>query len=346
MTTTVTTPIRGAAVVLAAVVLLTGCDAIDRVRTAGGGEETTASAGGLSLALQIPGILRAGEEGTVRLSVTNRGDSVPRGVRVDLIVPGWLELAPPRPGDREVTLAASEAEGTRFSYRMDEPALEPGETQILEQRVRVPAQTSAAAARGSAGRLVRARLVNAQGQTLTEVQGEVSLDSALLAAAQTAAETEAAASPRDQLGQIRLGMTTAEVHQAAGQVRDTTWSQEGMTERGLIVTVPGGEAVARLVDDSVARIEVGSGGPSTREGLGVGSTMQQLRDSYGRACAAAGEGIVAVWFPAAPGISFAVDAPFAQVQQFQRSPEQIPGTARVTRWWLRRGTDDCPVAGG
>jgi hypothetical protein len=324
--------------------LLGGCDAIDRVRTGGGEQEARAAAAGLSLALQIPGMLRAGQEGTVRLSVTNRGDSIPTGLRVDLIVPGWLELAPPRPGEREVILAAAEGEGTRFSYRMDEPPLEPGETQILEQRVRVPPESAAGAARGASGRLVRARLVNAQGQVLTEVQGEVALDSAFLGAAQTAAE--ASADPRDQLGPLRLGMTTAELRQAASGARDTSWSQEGMTERGLLVPVSGGDALAVLVGDSVARIVVAQPGPATREGLGVGSTMQELRDAYGRACAAPGEGIIAVWFPAAPGISYAVDVPFSSATEFQRNPAQIPGSARVTRWWLRRGTDDCPVAGG
>lgn len=340
------------------VVLLAACDAVDRMRGRAD-QQATAAAGGLALALQIPGMLRAGEEGTVRLSLTNRGDSIPDNLRLDLIIPDWMELAPPRPGDREVTMAASD-DGTRFSYRMDEPPLEPGATQILEQRVRVPSASAASAGRGPESRLIRARLVNAQGQTLTEVQAEVSLDSAFLAASRTAAEAEAAAedsaaaesgeaaagATREQLGPVRLGMSVGELRQAASGARDTTWSQEGMTERGVVVPVEGGEALALISGDSVLRIHVDGPGPRTREGTGVGTTMQELRGHYGRACAAAGEGMVVVWFPAAPGISYALDVPFSSVQQVRQDPTRIPDTARVTRWWLRRGTDDCPATGG
>lgn len=322
------------------------CEVVDQVRNRANAEsgETSATAGGLTLALQIPGMLRAGSEGTIRLSLTNRGDSVPRGVRLDLIVPGWMELAPPRPGDREVTMAAEEGEGTRFSYRLDEPPIEPDETQLLEQRVRVPLESPPAAAASVARRLIRARLVNAQGQTLTEVQSELTLDSAFIGASRAAAEISA--EPRDQLGPARLGMSAAELRRAVSGARDTTWSQEGMTERGVVLPIQGGQALAMLSGDSVIRIQVNDRGPRTQEGLGVGSSMEELRGAYGRACAGAGEGIVAVWFPAAPGISFALDAPFASVQQFQQDPSRIPGTARVTRWWLRRGTDDCPASGG
>jgi hypothetical protein len=322
-----------------------GCEVVDKVRerARGGGGEETASGGGMMLGLQVPGTLSAGQEGSVRLSLTNRGDSVPRNLRLDLLVPGWMELAPPRPGDREVTMAPSDGEGTRFSYRLDEPPLGPGETQIIEQRVRVPRDIPGAAGGRPWGRLIRARLVNARGQALAEVQSEVALDSVMLRSPVFAARDTVEEAPRDQLGPARLGMTAAQLKQAAAGARDTSWSQEGTTERGVVVPVPGGgRALAVLAGDSVMRIEVRDSVARTREGLGVGSTLEQLRAAYGRACAGIGEGLVAVWFPAAPGISYALDVPFVgNVTELATNPERLPGTARVTRWWLRRGTDSC-----
>lgn len=321
------------------------CEAVDRVRGRDDADSTlaaTATAGNLMLALQLPGMLRAGEEGTIRLSLTNRGDSTPEGLRLDLIVPGWMELSPPQPGDREVIMAADSGEGTRFSYTMNEPPLGPGETQLIEQRIRVPLRSPAGT--GAPGRLIRARLVTAEGQTLTEVQSEVTLDSAF--AAESGAAAQQVTESRDRLGPARLGMSAVELRQAVPRARDTTWSQEGMTERGLVLPLGGGRALAVLNGDSVVRMEVRDGGLETREGLGVGSTFEELRSAYGRPCAGAGEGTVVVWFPAASGISFALDVPLSTVQQVQQNPEAIPGTARVTSWWLRSGTSDCPVAGG
>lgn len=323
------------------------CEVVDRVRDRGGSEEppeASATAGGLTLGLQIPGMLSPGQEGTVRLSLTNRGDSVPGQLRLDLIVPGWLELAPPRPGEREVTMAAERGGETRFSYRMDDPPLRPGETQIVEQRLRIP-QDSPGPAAGLGSRVIRARLMGAGDESLTEVQTEIALDSTFLARA--GAADVGAAVRRDRLGPASLGMSGAELRGAAAGARDTTWSQEGMTERGLMLQAGGGgEALAVLSGDSVVRIEVRDSVVRTREGLGVGSTLEELRATYGRTCGAVGEGIVVVWFPAAAGISFALDSPMSAFLQVDRQPERLPGSARVTRWWLRQGTDDCPVAGG
>ena len=336
------------ACVLLLITATSACEVVDRVRNRGDAAEIdgpSVTAAGLTLGLQIPGMLQRGQEGTIRLSLTNRGDTIPRNVRLDLIVPAWMEMAPPRPGEREVTMAAAAEEGTRFSYRMDEPPLQPGETQLVEQRIRVPLQAPITQRGRPWSRLIRARLVNAEGQSLAEVQSEVALDSTVLRDAQMAAE--ATPESRDQLGPARLGMTTTELRQAVSGARDTTWSQEGMTERGMVLPISdGGRALAVLSGDSVLRIEVRDSVTRTREGLGVGSTLEELRAAYGRPCAGVGEGIIVVWFPAATGISFALDTPMSAATEVAREPDRIPGTARVTRWWLRRSTEQCPVSGG
>ncbi|HEX6910627.1 MAG TPA: hypothetical protein VF142_09530, partial [Longimicrobium sp.] len=92
--------IRSAAVVLP-LLAFAGCDAVNRVR--GGADRAeapvSASAGPLTLGLSTPGALTPGQEGVIRLSLANRGDTVARPVRVELQVPEWMEPMPPREGD-------------------------------------------------------------------------------------------------------------------------------------------------------------------------------------------------------------------------------------------------------
>lgn len=335
-------PFRFAAVL--PLLALAGCDAINRVRAGEDRAEApvSANAGSLTLALHTPGALSPGQEGVIRLSLANRGDTVAHPFRVELQVPEWMEPLPPREGDPEVTMAAGDAGHTRFSYRLDD-TLRAGQTRTLNQRIRVDPATRDGAITWS--RAVRARLVGGSGEVLAEIQSEVEVqrgaatDSAPPAAPPSAAAGEA----RDRLGPVRLGMTAAALRQAAPGAKDTAWSQEGSQERGVLVPLEGeGRALAVLAGDSVMRVEVRDPQTRTREGIGVGSRYSELRAAYGPACAGIGEGIVVVWFPAAPGASFALDAAVPANPGAARAlAEGIPATSRVTRWWLRRGVDRC-----
>ncbi|HUG39474.1 MAG TPA: GlsB/YeaQ/YmgE family stress response membrane protein [Longimicrobiales bacterium] len=333
---------------LAAATALPGapaCDVVDRVRDRIGTGDTLsvqASGSGLMLGLHAPGMLRAGEEGVLRLSVSNRTDTTVADIGLELIVPGWAQPMPPRVGDREVAMAALTDGGTRFSYRMEETPIEPGQTQSVEQRIRVPAVGTGGEPNVRWTRVVRARLLNADGDPLAEVEGEIALDPAV--SPDSARQPMEDASPRDRIGPVRLGMTVAALRQAVPSARDTTWSQEGMPERGAWVPLAnGGRTLAVLSGDSVLRLEVREPAFRTQEGLGVGSSLEELRSAYGAACAGVGEGTVVVWFASAPGISFALDTPIPEnVARLRANPDGLPGTARVTRWWLRRGIDTCP----
>lgn len=326
---------------LTVVPALPACDMVDRARDRFGTTDTLsveASGSGLMLGLQAPPTLAAGEEGLLRLAVTNRSDTTMSHLRLELIVPGWAVPTPPRHGDREVTMAAQADGGTRFSYSMEETPIAPGQTEAVEQRIRVPADVALDSSEPWT-RNVRGRLLRGDGEALAEVEGEIVLEGA---SSDTTAP--AGANGRDRIGPIRLGMSTAALRQAVSSARDTTWTEEATRRRGLWVPLGSeGRALAVLSGDSVARIEVRDPVFRTRERLGVGSRLEELRSAYGSACAEADEGVVVVRFADAPGITFALDAPVpANAGRLRDSPDELPGTARVTRWWLSRGPEGCP----
>lgn len=337
---------RGIPALLGLVVLSTvsACDMIDRARERFGTTDTLAVAGagtGLMLGLQAPGMLHPGGEAVLRLAVANRTDTTVTQIRLELIVPGWAVPMPPRPGEREVSMVALPDGTTRFAYRMDDTPLEPGQTQVIEQRIRVPGPDAADTANAPAvprSRVVRGLLLDADGQALAEVQGEIGVDGAT--ADTTAAQV---VDPPDRVGPVRLGMSASAVRQVAS-ARDTTWSQEGTPRQGVWVTLDeGGRLLAALSGDSVTRLEVRDATVRTDEGLGVGSRLEELRSTYGDGCADVDDDVVVVWFARAPGVRFALDTATPQdVAQLRANPDRLPGAARVTRWWLRRGAESCP----
>ncbi|CAN5758432.1 hypothetical protein BH23GEM6_BH23GEM6_24770 [soil metagenome] len=331
---------------LALVVSLVACDAVDRAREGSPQPDSVgvvAIGSGLMLGLQVPSALDAGSEGVVRLTVTNQSDTVASHIRLELLVPGWVEPMPPRPGDREVSMAAMEDGGTRFAYRMESTPLEPNQTHIVEQRIRVPAYGAQTEDAVPWTRLLRARLFGPGSEPLAEVESEIALQGAALPETGSPAVLSGPGNQRMQLGSARLGMTAAALRQAIPAARDTAWTQEGVARRVVMVPLAEGRVFAVLSGDTVARLEVLDPGLKTREQMGVGSQLEELRAAYGPACADIADGTVIVWFANAPGVSFALDSPVpGNAAQLRQAPERIPASSRVTRWWLRGGADRCP----
>lgn len=335
---------RGYSVLVATVAMLltvSGCDTVDRARSRFGTTDTVSvpgSGSGVRLGLQAPGMLRMGEEGVLRLSVTNSTDTTATDISLELIVPAWAEPMPPQPGDREVSMVALAEGGTRFSYAMQEAPLEPGQTQSIDQRIRVPVGGVMSGPNAPYSGVVRARLLRANGEALAEVEGHIGLGPAV-----SAEMTSGTVDRRDQIGPVRLGMSAATLREAAAAARDTSWNRDGTTQRGAWVPLgSSGRTLAVLSGDTVVRLEVSDPAVRTRERLGVGSRLDELRASYGTACADVADGAVIVWFASAPGITFALDTPVpSSVAQLRTRPDALPATATVTRWWLHRGADSC-----
>ena len=328
---------------------LMGCDAVERVRTRFGSTTTdtvvTATGSGLALGLEAPPALRPGDDGLLRLSLNNQTDSAVSQVRLELHVPGWVEPAAPRPGDRPVTMVALENGTTVFSYRLDDTPLMAGQVATVDQRIRIPA--TGITSRGNAPwtREVKARLLAADGRALAEVQTALAVDSAAIAAATTPSSADVGPpARRERLGPVQLGMSAAAVKQAAPGARDTTWSAAGARQRGLLVPIANRTALAVLSGDAVVRIEAAHPAIQTAERLGVGSRFSELSAAYGAPCAEVIDGRVVVWFARAPGVAFALDAPVPR-SGAELDAGNIAGTAQVTRWWLSRDADVCPSGG-
>ncbi|HSK18086.1 MAG TPA: hypothetical protein VK912_03025 [Longimicrobiales bacterium] len=334
------------------------CDAFPR-----GGERDAEP--NLVLNLNVANILDWGSVSEVQLTLSNQGSATGRSAHVELYVPSWLEFSSVDPEGTEVSVLRSGGE-TRLVYRLGVPALQPGESRTVVQRVRVPPRTaavssvpaqtdSATGARAETAmaavprdRTLRARLVSPEGDALgSEMSTTMQFAGAdnLTAPMPTQGAPAAGADPRvtrEGVGPVRLGQTVPELRQAVTGTRDTTFTLgEGAQERGVVVPLAGGRSVvALIVDDRVDRVIVRDRGVQTERGLGVGSTFQQLSQAYGRPCLAPGAGGgTAVWFPSLPGISFAFDvtAPVSQ----DTAAAGVPATAQVRELWVRRGVDSC-----
>jgi hypothetical protein len=286
------------------------------------------------------------ETDTLRVTVVN-GTEQPVSGSANLFVGAPVELMMDSvrpPGSPPPPDIQSSGEGTRVTFPLG--TLAPGATGEFRQAVRTPPaprRARPAAASDTTPRFaVRAWVAAADGRELAQAADTIRIRAGSDVVAGGCGGVDDVAVTRYGIGPLRLDMAAADVRTLCPEARDTTWKQEGTTERGLSVRLAGHPVTLVLAREKVQRIVVDTAGVHTGVGVGVGSTLAELRGRYGRMCAGAGEGRVAVWFPAAPGISFGLDTATVRPQG-ELDPEALPEAAKVQRMWVRQGTDDCPA---
>lgn len=335
----------------------------------------------VAFSLEMSDVLDWGGVSDVVLTLTNQ-DTVPAGdIDVELYFPSWLEFSSVEPSNTEVTMLSTGGE-TRLTYGLGEPALQPGETRTIVQSVRVPprgavadvaspadspAATDTSAMADSAvtadsmvsadsaaagfdaiptNRILRARLVSEDGsqfgaevRTLMPFRGADNT-----AAIPTAASVEAGIDG-EGVGPVRLGASLASVRAAVPDARDTTIVVAGSPRAdGLVVPIENGRTVlVTLVNDGVDRIIIRDAGVQTELGHGIGSTFQQLRQSYGNHCTmAVPGGRTAVRFNNLRGVTFIFDGvPAAADTTAGASSAVVPDGAQVRELWVQRTAAGC-----
>jgi hypothetical protein len=327
---------RRACTVLAAALLLpAGC------RREGGAEPPPAGAfeplvRTVEVRLAVPSRWSWNLEDTARIEVVN-GTAETLAGGLHLLVAAPVEAV----GVPAGATVARGAVGIRLTLPV---TLAPGATLVLRQALRTPPAAGGPGADTAHAFALRAWLTDARGTELAGAADTLRIPAGSQVVEGGCGSAAGAAVTRYGIGPVRLGMLATEVRALCPEARDTAWDAEGMRERGLTVRIAGAPVGILLVDQRVERILVDSPGVATPAGAGVGSTLSELRARYGRPCAGDGEGWTAVWFPAAPGISFALDTADVGPPAGGSDPGALPGTARVARLWVRPGADDCPRA--
>ncbi|HUF28537.1 MAG TPA: hypothetical protein VMM18_16280 [Gemmatimonadaceae bacterium] len=145
------------------------------------------------------------------------------------------------------------------------------------------------------------------------------------------------------VGPVRLGATLADVATRC-EVRDTSFTLgEGLEENGRVVALDGSTVVV-LTDAAgrVTRIIVEDPSLRTERGLGVGSTVGELRRQHGQVCGDVAEGILVVSSASVGPITFATDADVRVARRGASiNADAIPESARITSLWVHEGRALC-----
>lgn len=291
------------------------------------------------------------EEDTLRVTVVNATEQ-PLSGDLNLFVGSPVELlfdttAAARRDSIPEPRTESSGEGTRVVFPLG--SIAPGASGEFRQAVRTPPAPAIrrpnAESDTTSRFLVRAWVSGAGGADVASAQDTLRIRAGSEVVAGGCGGVKDVSVTRYGIGPLRLDMRAGDVRSLCPEARDTTWpGQEGTPERGLLVRLAGNPVIVVLSGQTVNRIVVDTAGLRTGAGVGVGSTLGDLRGRYGRMCAGQGEGRITVWSPAAPGVSFGLDST-AVASGPEVELDALPETARVDEMWVRGGDDACPPAG-
>ncbi len=140
----------------------------------------------------------------------------------------------------------------------------------------------------------------------------------------------------DSIGPFRLGISIEELRRRCPRLLyGWVLISDGYTVPTVAARL-GGATLTAFVSDTLPtgtlhRVELAVAGPGTAEGLGVGSTLQELQEAYGMPAASEADCELRVWFDSLPGLAFRMQYQAAQRRECGALSEApLPPELRVT----------------